>query len=92
LHPPQFFQPTTVPTGPNSTPVMPSAAPQQTPTLPTASTSASPSSSPAILSPDACCSNDHYAGTGSPSPPALAFRSAATEQPNFAAASPVSTA
>jgi hypothetical protein len=79
LHPPQFFQPTTLPTGPNSTSVLPSTAPRHTPHLPAASASASPPPSPTILSPAACFSNDHYAGTSSPSPDALVFRSDAVE-------------
>jgi len=57
--------------------------------LPTNSTSTSSPSSPAILSPTACFSNDHYAGTGSPSPNALAFRSAAAKQPSSAIDLPV---
>jgi len=69
----QFFQPTTLLTSPNNTSVLPSAAPQQTPHLSTASTSASPPPSPTILSPAGCFLNDHYAGTSSPSPNALAF-------------------
>jgi len=79
LYPPQFFQPTTLPTDPNNTFVLPSVAPQQTPHLPTASTSASPPPNLAILSSTACFSNDHYTGTGSPSPDALAFRSDVVE-------------
>jgi hypothetical protein len=74
LNPPQFYQPTTLPTGPNNIPILPSVAPQQTPHLPIAFAFASPPSSPAILSPATCFSNDHYAGTGSPLLDALAFR------------------
>jgi len=40
----------------------------------------------------ACFSNDHYAGTDSPLPDALAFRSDATKQPSSTSASSVSTA
>jgi len=65
--------------------------PNRPPHLPTDSASPSFPSSLAILSPAACFSNDHYAGTGSPSLDAFAFRSAAAEQPNFAVNSSVST-
>jgi len=75
-----------------STLVLPSTAPQQTPHLPIDSASTSPPSSLVILSPAACFSNDHYAGTRSPSLDALAFRSDIVEQPSFVAPSSVSTA
>ena len=44
LNPPQFFQPTILPTCSNNTPILPSVAPQKTPHLPIASSSASPPS------------------------------------------------
>jgi len=57
--------------------------------LPTDSRSTSSPSSPTILSPAAYFSNDHYAGTGSLSPDAFAFRSATAEQPSSAVDLPV---
>jgi hypothetical protein len=92
LNPPQLFQPTTLPTSPNSTFVLPFTASQQTPYLPIDSASTSSPSSPVILSPAACFPNDHHTGTRSPSPDALAFRSDIVEQPSSAAASSVSAA
>jgi hypothetical protein len=58
---------------------MPSAAPHHTTPLPIDFATPSPPSHTAILSPYACLSNDHCAGTGSPSPNAHVLRSAATE-------------
>jgi histone deacetylase 1/2 len=92
LNPPPSFQPTTYQTGPNHNPILPSAAPHQTTPLPIDSTTPSSPSHTAILSPYACLSNDHCAGTGSPSPDAHVLRSVATEQPGSAADNPGSAA
>jgi len=90
LNPPRSFQPTTYQTGPNHNPILSSAAPHQPTLLPIDSATPSSPSHTAILSPYACLSNDHCAGTGSPSPDAHVLRSAVIEQPGFATASPVS--
>jgi len=92
LNPPPSFQPTTYQTGPNHNPILPSAAPHQTTPLPIDSATPSSPSHTVILSPYACLSNDHCAGTGSPSPNAHVLRSVATEQPNSAADHPSSAA
>jgi len=86
------FQPTTYQTGPNHNPILPSAAPHQPTLLPIDSATPSSPSHTAILSPYACLSNDHCAGTGSPSSDTHVLRSAATEQPSSAADHPSSTA
>jgi hypothetical protein len=92
LHPPLSFQPTTYQTSPNHNPILPSAAPHQITTLPIDSTTPSSPSHTTILSPYACLSNDHCAGTSSPSPDVHVLRSAATEQPGSASAHPSSAA
>jgi len=86
------LQPTTYQTNPNHNPILPSAAPHQITTLPIDSATLSSSSHTTILSPYACLSNYHCAGTGSPSPDVYVLRSAATEQPGSASAHPNSTA
>jgi hypothetical protein len=92
LNPPPSFQPTTYQTGPNHNPILPSAAPHQPTLWPIDSTTPSSPSHIVILSPHACLSNDHCAGTGSPSSDAHVLRSAATEQPSSVADHPSSAA
>ena len=92
LNPPLYFQPTTYQTGPNHNPILPSASPHQTTPLPIAFATPSSPSHTAILSPYACISNDHCAGTGSPSSDAHVLRSTVAEQPDSAAAHPSSAA
>jgi len=92
LHPPPCFQPTTHPTGPPNNPILPSVAPHQTTLLPIASATPSSPSHTAILSPYTYLSNDHYAGTGSPSSDAHVLRSVAAEQPGSATEHPSSAA
>jgi len=92
LNPPSSFQPTTYQTGPNHNLILPPTAPHQTTPLPIDSATPSSPSHTAILSPYACLSNDHCAGTGSPSPDAHVLRSATTEQPGSAVDNPSSAA
>jgi len=92
LHPPPSFQPTTYQTSPNHNPILPFAAPHQITTLPIDSATPSSPSHTTILSPYAFLSNDHCAGTGSPSPDVHVLRSAATQQPGSTLAHPSSVA
>ena len=78
LNPPPCFQPTTYQTGPNNNLILPYVAPHQTTPLPIDSATPSSPTHIAILSPYVCLSNDHCAGTGSPSPDVHVLRSATT--------------
>jgi len=68
LNPPPCFQPSTYQTSPNNNPILPSTTPHQTTPLPIDFATPSSPSHTVILSPYTCFSNDHCAGTGSPSP------------------------
>jgi len=92
LNPPPFFQPTTYQTDPNHNPILPSATAHQPTLLLIDSATPSSPSHTVILSPYACLSNDHCAGTGSPSLNAHVLSSAAIEQLGSAADHPGSAA